>query len=102
VRKTQKVPKAARHPHQPLIEDAEGVVRFRRNAIVAFLLDSGHRRGIDMNMLALMEFSDEDRTQFAELTGYSLCGFGELPYVSDKAFKEAAAQKIHKTRRKKS
>jgi hypothetical protein len=35
-----------------------------------------------MNDLALMPFSNEDREQFAQLIGYSVSGFGELPYAS--------------------
>jgi hypothetical protein len=41
-----------------------------------------------MNNLALLPFSNEDRVQFAQLIGYSLNGFGELPYVSDKVWFE--------------
>lgn len=67
------------HPTQPLIVDGRGVLRFKRNRIVEVLLASGQ---LDMNALAAMEFSDEDRVQFAQLIGYSLSGFSELPYVS--------------------
>lgn len=70
-------PRAAAHPSQPLILE-DGVVRFKRNAIVRFLLDHG---GYDMNRLALLHFTDEDRAQFAQLIGYSVCGWGELSYV---------------------
>ncbi len=45
-----------------------------------------------MNQLARMEFSDEDREQFAQLTGYSLSGFGDLDYVSDETYERAANQ----------
>jgi hypothetical protein len=38
-----------------------------------------------MNELACLEFSDEDRTQFVQLIGYSFSGFMELSYVSDEA-----------------
>ena len=34
-----------------------------------------------MNDLAKMNFSNEDRAQFAELIGYSVNGWGELSYV---------------------
>lgn len=50
-------------------------VRFKENSIVRFLLDGGP---FDLNMLARMPFSVEDREQFAQLIGYSLEGFGEL------------------------
>jgi hypothetical protein len=76
----------SRHPIQP-IEDVGGVLRFKSNTIVAYLLDNG---GIDMNALARLEFSDEDWEQFAQLIGYSLSGFGELSYVSSDTYDAAA------------
>ncbi len=77
------------HPVQPLIVDSDGVQRFKQNAIVRFLLDAGP---FSMNALALMPFSDEDRGQFAQLIGYSLAGFGDLPYVSDGDYSRAEDQ----------
>lgn len=78
--------KSAPLPLQPMILDRDGHQRFKANAIVRFLLDAGP---FDMNKLALMPFSNEDREQFASLIGYSLCGFGELDYVSDAAYARA-------------
>lgn len=75
-----------KHPIQPLSKDESGVIRFKKNAIVAYLLDAGP---FDMNQLALMPFSSEDREQFAQLIGYSLSGFGELSYVSDETYNAA-------------
>lgn len=75
-----------RPPMQPLVLDLDGVLRFKANVIVRFLLDAG---SFDMDKLALMNFKDEDREQFAQLIGYSLSGFGELSYVSDGAYKRA-------------
>jgi hypothetical protein len=69
------------HPTQPLVLDPNKIVRFKENAIVRYLLD----RYSSMNELACLEFSDEDRTQFAQLIGYSFNGFMELSYVSDEA-----------------
>ncbi len=71
---------------QPLELDEEGVVRFKRNAIVRFLLDAGP---FDMNRLAVMPFSNEDRMQFAQLIGYSVGGYADLPYASDASVEEA-------------
>lgn len=70
-------------PIQPLAKDSRGVMRFKENAIVQYLLDNG---GIDMNHLATIPFSKEDRQQFAQLIGYSLSGYGELSYVDDDAY----------------
>lgn len=74
------------HPIQPLEKDSNGVIRFKKNAIVEFLLDHG---GFDMNSLAQMKFSDEDREQFAQLIGYSIGGFADLSYASDDVIEEA-------------
>ena len=76
------------HPIQPLNLDDNKVVRFQANAIVQHLLDAGP---FDMNHLAVGDFSNEDREQFAQLIGYSLSGFGELSYVSDETYNAADA-----------
>jgi hypothetical protein len=69
-----------RHPVQPLETGADGVTRSKKNAIVAFLLDAGP---FDLDQLAQMPFTQEDREQFAQLIGYSLGGLEELSYMSD-------------------
>ena len=74
------------HPIQPVVLDGK-VKRFQRNAIVQFLLDQPG--GVDMNTLACMDFSKEDRQQFAQLIGYSLSGYGELQYVDEYAYATA-------------
>lgn len=71
---------------QPIYRDDDGVVRFRQNAIVRYLLDAGH---LDLNDIALRRFDDEDRAQLAQLIGYSLSGFSELSYVSDELYEQA-------------
>ena len=71
------------HPVQDIYIDQHGTLRFKTNKIVEFLLDNG---GYDMNKLAMIDFSDEDRIQFAQLIGYSVSGFGTLSYVSDEAW----------------
>lgn len=73
-------------PTQPLTIDDNGRVRFRANRIVQFLLDNGPH---DMNSLAMQDFSPEDREHFAQLIGYSLSGFSELSYVSDRTYAAA-------------
>jgi len=75
-----------RHPIQPIEKDKNGTLRFKENAIVRHILDNG---GVDLNQLAGIEFSDEDRQQFAQLIGYSLCGFGDLSYVNNSAYNAA-------------
>lgn len=76
------------HPLQPLVQTDGALPRFKPNEIVRFLLDAGP---FDMNQLAFMEFSNEDREQFAQLIGYSLRGFGELSYVSSETWQRAEA-----------
>ena len=70
-------------PIQPIING-----RFVKNRMVEFLLDNG---GFDMNDLAIMEFTDQERMQFAQLIGYSVSGFGSLSYVDNETC-EAANQ----------
>jgi hypothetical protein len=82
----------AKHPIQPLVTAPDGVVRFKANKIVQFLLDAGP---FDLNKLACMNFADEDREQLAQLIGYSLCGLAELSYVSDKTYAIAEAQPVY-------
>jgi hypothetical protein len=86
----KKRPKAV-HPIQPLEFDGHGVLRFKSNAIVRHLLDHG---GIDLNQIAMLDFSQEDREQFAQLIGYSHSGSGDLSYVSDETW--CAAQAMYK------
>lgn len=83
------------HPMQPVEVDRHGAHRFKPNKIVQFLLDSGP---YDMNALARMNWSDEDREQFAMLIGYSVSGFAGLSYVSDDmcARAEAASRELEK------
>ena len=77
------------NPMQPMVYDDRGVLRFKANPIVQVLLDT--HPSLDLNQLACMSFSDDDRAQFAELIGYSLSGYGELSYVSDVRYEEAEA-----------
>lgn len=78
-----------KNPIQPLEPDAKGVIRFKANAIVRHLLDT--HPSCNMNELARMEFSDDDRQQCAQLIGYSLSGYGELSgYVDDESYVAAA------------
>lgn len=63
----------------PAIIDEEGTLRFPTNAIVRFLLDSGH---VDMNQLWMHYsaglFNRKDLQAFYRLIGYSECGYYEV------------------------
>lgn len=78
-----------KNPIQPLATDAQGVVRFKANKIVQHLLDT--HPTCDMNALAVLDFTDDDRQQFAQLIGYSLSGYCSLTrYVDDASYYAAA------------
>jgi hypothetical protein len=82
-----------KNPIQPLAKDAKGVLRFKENAIVQHLLDT--HPSCDLNKLERMDFTDDDRQQFAQLIGYSLSGYGELSsYVDDEAYGTAARMAV--------
>ena len=67
-------------PMPPIELDRKGTARFVSNPLVVFLLEAGP---YDMRFLAkLSVFTDEQRAQFAALTGYSVSGWGDLPYVT--------------------
>jgi len=52
-----------KHPTQPLEKDSHnGVLRFKENKIVRYLLDEGP---FDMNHLAGISFPQGDKEQFA-------------------------------------
>lgn len=86
----------AKHPMQPVELADDGVIRFKRNKIVRFLVDWASERGMTLNELAVMDFDDADHEQLAQLIGYSVSGFGDLSYVSDEAYQAAteAAKKL--------
>jgi len=81
---------------QPIQPIKDG--RFQKNAIVEYLLDWATERGMGMNEIAVMDFSKEDRQQFAQLIGYSLSGYSSLTnYVDDDAYNAAAKMAEGKT-----
>lgn len=76
---------APKHSWQPMIRDARGVIRFKANPIVKYLLANG---GIDLTEIAMRamteHWSKDDQAHFAQLIGYSVSGWGDLSYVSRK------------------
>lgn len=69
-----------KQPIQPVIKDEHGRERFLENRLVQHLLNKG---GLDLNDLARVDATQEDRQQFAQLIGYSLDGFATLSYATD-------------------
>jgi hypothetical protein len=74
------------HPMQPVVLAKDGIVRFKRNAIVEYLVDwcAGYNNhpgypkidgpAPDLNEIARLDFSRDDRAQLNQLIGYSVSG----------------------------
>jgi hypothetical protein len=85
----------SQHPLQQIYLDKNGAKRFRENKIVDHLLKiCTENQTCSLNTLAAMAFSQNDREQFAQLIGYSLAGFAELSYVSNKTYYRAARKRV--------
>lgn len=82
-------------PLQPVIRAEDGIIRFKRNPLVRFLLDAGP---FDLNFLAHIPATKEEHAQLAELIGYSVSGYGDLSYVSDARYElaDSAAREVRK------
>lgn len=79
-------------PIQP-VDVIDGVKRFRPNKIVQHLLDAGP---FDLNELSTLDFSEADWSQFAQLIGYSVEGYGDLSYAEDRVYNSAGNPgKVH-------
>ena len=85
-----------KHPIQPL-EKKGGAFYFKQNAIVRHILDHAKKHGCGLNEIAIMDFSKEDRMQFAQLIGYSLHGYRELSYVDDASYAAAEEMALRKS-----
>lgn len=68
-----------KHPMQPIGFAEDGVLRFKKNEIIEFLVDS---KQWDLDQIFLMVrngmFCKEDAAQLMQLVGYSVSGYGEL------------------------
>ena len=76
------------HPRQPIAFAADGVVRFKENRIVSWMLEQGRLgKKFDLNTIVLQchsgHFNFADLVQLDQLIGYSTSGFGDLSYVPD-------------------
>jgi hypothetical protein len=80
---------------QQMRADERGVIRFRKNTIVDYLVQFAAERGVTLHDLAVHGFDKDDWAQFSQLIGYSVSGWGSLSYVTarqrDKADRRAAA-----------
>lgn len=81
------------HPHQPIFVDERGVVRFKPNRIVEWMLEQGRAgQRFDLHAIETRDFPDDDRIQLAQLIGYSVDVFGGLHYVPDELAAECDRQ----------
>lgn len=75
---------------QPIITDPGGVIRFKFNAIIIFLLTEGAAgRRFNLNTIPFDVFPQEDIEQFYQLMGYSVSGYGDLSFISDESVEKA-------------
>lgn len=86
----------SKNPMQPVVLAADGVVRFKENKIVAYLLQFAEDRGVDLNQIAIMDFGDDDYSQLMQLIGYSVSGYGNLSFANRNHVRraDAAAEKL--------
>lgn len=97
-------------PQQPIVwsrrpqDGPGGIIRFQANAIVRDLLDFAQERGFGLNQIAHRGYSRQDQEQLAQLIGYSVSGFGDLPYARPRivaaADTEAARMNTRRSRKK--
>ncbi len=88
LRKREKKSKNPRHPIQPIVTDAQGVVRFKSNKVVEFFFNLD-KTG-DMSLLATLKFPKNDVEQFLQLTGTSASSYcHNHPMVSKASADEA-------------
>lgn len=89
-------------------EQLAGLRSGRANEIVRFIVARArhlvattpiHLGMLDLNKIrspiASVDFSQEDREQFAQLMGYPISGYHELSYVSDESAAEASRRADH-------
>ena len=91
------------HPRQPIGYDDMGIIRFKPNKIINWMLDMGHKgKKFDLCDIVMKyqdgEFSQEDLVQLYQLGGYSITGFGDLSQVPTREVMEcdAIAAKLSK------
>ncbi len=87
VQAAQEPENATSLPMQP-IEMIDDIVRFRPNAIVKRLSDENW---INLNTIAKWDVPVEDREQFWQQLGYSVSGYGDLPFARPETIAKADA-----------
>lgn len=74
-----------RHPDQPLVFDEHGVVRFKQNALVRWLLDFADEQGMGLDHIVRFPYKRSDYEQLMQLIGYSVEDYCELSNVGEKS-----------------
>lgn len=93
-------------PMQPIRVDKDGVIRFRENPLVVWLLDIGPSGRPRLNELHASEVGERaslaDWEQFNQLIGYSVSGFGGHSHTRPETAAKAdrAAARLLRKRRK--
>jgi len=68
-------------------------LRFRKNRIVDKLLEVASANGYSLNEIAIDaaagKYTKDEQRQLAQLIGYSVSGYGDLSYVTDRAWAAA-------------
>ncbi|QPN47363.1 hypothetical protein I5S86_10935 [Priestia aryabhattai] len=67
-----------RQPMQPVVVASDGVIRFKANQIISDMLELCQKHGFGLNEIAVREYEKDDRSQFMQLIGYSVSGYGNL------------------------
>lgn len=86
--------KRQEQPMQPIAFTKDGVIRFRKNMVLCFLLEEAREgRKCDLNRIAQQRFSAnwpaDDVEQFWQMLGYSVSGYGDLSFVRRSTIKKA-------------
>jgi hypothetical protein len=74
------------YPIQPIVKTEHGILRFKENRQVTALLEHSQLHGFGLNELAFIDHSPEERSQLAQLIGYSVGGWSTLSYVSNEQY----------------
>jgi hypothetical protein len=88
-----------KNPIQPVFLDNIGVLRFKENSVIAYLLEVATEEGYGLYHIAARGFSPDDLSQFWQLIGYSVSGFNDLSSTTDK-MRNRVEKKVDKYRMK--
>jgi hypothetical protein len=71
-----------------VVLDSAGVARFKANAIVDWLFETGR---INLNDIAIQrdKFPVEDVEEFWQMLGYSVSGYGDLSFAQPETVEQA-------------